>query len=73
MSLGSDIKNNGCSITISQYTIYSYKMNTNAIKKELRVKENRVEYCKSIVLVVSSLFISEYTSRINNAYSKIHL
>ena len=48
-------------------------MNTNAIKKELRVKENRVEYWKSIALVVSSLFISEYTSGINNAYSKIHL
>ena len=48
-------------------------MNTNAIKKEIRVKKNRVEYWKNIVLVVSSLFISEYTSRINNAYSKIHL
>ena len=37
-------------------------MNTNTTKKKLRFKGNTIEYWESIV--VSPLFISEYTTRI---------
>ena len=46
----SDDINNKCSITISQYTSYSYKMNTNTTKKEfiivLRFARIKSAYCK---------------------------